>query len=90
MHQILDYQYKELSREHQDIVDAPPELLTDPVWRPDRETYEHMFLSVPGITSKEQLPGELRNLTLSPTADRFPCNVYTDRSAEGGMKNGGS
>ena len=53
-----------------------------------------MFLSVPGITSKEQLPGELRNLTLALIADRFPhtawTHVYTDGSAEEGMKNGGS
>ena len=53
-----------------------------------------MFLSVPGITSKEQLPGELRNLTLALIADRFPHNVwthaYTEGSAEEGMKNGGS
>ena len=27
----LNHQYKELSRKHQDIVDAPVELLTDPV-----------------------------------------------------------
>ena len=54
----------------------------------------HIFLSAPGITSKEQLPGELRNLTLALTADRFPhtawTHVYTDGSAEEGMKNGGS
>ena len=53
-----------------------------------------MFLSVPGTTSKEQLPGELRNLTLALIADRFPHNVwtyvYTNGSAEEGMKNGGS
>ena len=38
--------------------------------------------------------GELRNLTLALVADRFPHNawthVYTDGSAEEGMKNGGS
>ena len=70
------------------------ELLTDPVWRPDREVDVQMFLSVPGIISKEQLPEELRNLTLALTADRFPknvwTNVYTIGSAEKGMKNGGS
>ena len=53
-----------------------------------------MFLSVPGITSKEQLPGELRNLTLALFTDRFPhtawTHVYIDGSAEEGMKNGGS
>ena len=53
-----------------------------------------MFLSIPGITSKEQLPEELRNLTLALIADRFPHNVwthvYTNGSAEEGMKNGGS
>ena len=53
-----------------------------------------MFLSVPGIASKKQLPGELRNLTLALIADRFPhtacTHVYTDGSAEEGMKNGGS
>ena len=53
-----------------------------------------MFLSVPGITSKEQLPGELRNFTLALIADRFPhtawTHVYTDGSAEEGMKNDGS
>ena len=92
--QSLNHQYKELSRTHQDIVDVPIELLTDPAWKPDRETDIQMFLSVPGITSKEQLPGELRNLTLALTADRFPKNVwthvYTDGSAEEGMKNGSS
>ena len=85
-HQSLDHQYKELSRKHQDIVDAQIELLADPVWRPDRKADVQMFLSVPGITSKEQLPGELRNLTLALIADRFPHNVwthvYTDGSAE--------
>ena len=63
-------------------------------WQPDRETDIQMFLSVPGITSKEQLPGELRNFTLALIADRFPhtawTHVYTDGSAEKGMKNGGS
>ena len=92
--QSLNHQYKELSRTHQDIVDVPIELLTDPAWKPDRETDIQMFLSVPGITSKEQLPGELRNLTLALIADRFPhtawTHVYTDGSAEEVMKNGGS
>ena len=92
--QSLNHQYKELSRTHQDIVDVPVELLTDPAWQPDRETDIQIFLSVPGITSKEQLHGELRNLTLALIADRFPhtawTHVYTDRSAEEGMKNGGS
>ena len=92
--QSLNHQYKELSRTHQDIVDVPIEMLTDPSWQPDRETDIHIFLSVPGITSKEQLPGELRNLTLALIANRFPHTawtyVYTDRSAEEGMKNGGS
>ena len=92
--QSLNHQYKELSRTHQDIVDVPIELLTDPAWQPDRETDIQFFLSVPGITSKEQLPGELRNLTLALIADRFPhtawTHVYTDGSAEEGMKNGGS
>ena len=50
-----------------------------------------MCLSVPGITSKEQLPGELRNLTLALIADRFPHNVWThvyiDGSAEEGVRN---
>ena len=92
--QSLNHQYKELSGTHQDIVDVPEELLTDPAWKPDREADIHMFLSVPGITSKEQLPGELRNLTLALITDKFPRNVlthvYTDGSAEEGMKNGGS
>ena len=92
--QSLNRQYKELSRTHQDIVDVPIELLTDPAWKPDRETDIQMFLSVPGITSKEQLLGELRNLTFALIADRFPhtswTHVYTDGSAEEGMKNGGS
>ena len=64
-------QPKKLSKKHRDIVDAPEELLTDPTWRPDRETNIQMFMSVPGITSKDQLPGELRNLTLILIADRF-------------------
>ena len=89
--QSLNHQYKELSRTHQDIVDVPVELLTDSAWKPDREADIQMFLSVPGITSKEQLPGELRNLTLALIADRFPhtvwTHVYTDGSAEEGMKN---
>ena len=75
-------------------MDVPIELLTDPAWKPDRETDIQMFLSVPGITSKEQFPGELRNLTLALIADRFPhtawTHVYTDGSAQEGMKNGGS
>ena len=69
-------------------MDVPIELLTDPAWQPDRETDIQMFLSVPGITSKEQLPGELRNFTLALIADRFPhtawTHVYTDGSAEEG------
>ena len=92
--QSLNHQYKELSRTHQDIVDVPIELLTDPAWKPDREADMQMFLSVPDITSKEQLPVELRNLMLALIADRFPytawTHVYTDGSAEEGMKNGGS
>ena len=75
-------------------MDAPIELLTDPVWRPNREADVQMLLSVPGITSKEQLHGELTNLTLALIADRFPYNVwtrvYTDGSAEEGIKSGGS
>ena len=62
--QSLNHQYKELSTRHQDIVDVPVELLTDPAWKPDREAEAQMFLTVPGITSYEQLSGELRNLTL--------------------------
>ena len=92
--QSLNHQYKELSRTHQDIVAVPTELLTDPAWTPDRDADIQTSLSVPGITSKEQLPGELRNLTLALIADRFPHNVwtrvYTDGSAEEGMKIGGS
>ena len=84
--QSLNHQDKELSRTHQDIVDVSIELLTDTAWRPDTEVDIQMFLSVPGITSKEQLPGEFRNLILALTADRFPHNawthVYTDGSAE--------
>ena len=76
------------------ICNLPIELLTDPAWKPDRETDIQMFLSVPDITSKEQLPGGLRNLTLALIADRFPhtawTHVYTDGSAEEEMKNGGS
>ena len=72
-------------------MDVPVELLTDLGWKPDRETDIQMFLSVPGITSKEQLPGELRNFMLTLIADRFPhtawTHVYTDGSAEEGMKN---
>ena len=86
----MNHQYKELSRKHHDIVDAPIELLTDPSWRSDREADAQMFLNVPGISSKEQLHGELRNLTLALTADRFPYNVwthvYTDGSAEERLK----
>ena len=63
-------------------------------WRPDIEAGVQMFLSVPRIASKEQNPGELRNLTLTLIADRFPNNVwtpvYTDWSAENGTKNGGN
>ena len=49
----LNHQYKELSRTHQGIVDVPIELLTDPVWKPDRDADLQMFLRVTGITSKE-------------------------------------
>ena len=53
-----------------------------------------MFLSVPGITSKELLPGELRNLTLALIADKYLHNVWiyvcTDGFAEESMENGGS
>ena len=90
--QSLNHRYKELSRTHHDIA----ELLTDPAWKPDRDAVIHMFLSVPSITSKEQLHGELRNLTLALIADRFPHNVwthvYTDGSAEAEAeaKNSGS
>ena len=75
--QSLNHQYKELSITHQDIVDVPVELLTDPTWKPDRESDMQMFLSVPAITSKEQLPGELSNLTLALIADRFPHTAWT-------------
>ena len=49
-------------------------LLTDPALRPDREADVKMFLSVSGITTKDQPPGELRNLTLALLADRFCLN----------------
>ena len=54
----------------------------------------HRFLSVPGIATNEQFPGELRNLTLALILDMFPHNawiyVYTDVSAEKTiMKNDG-
>ena len=75
--QSLNHQYKELSRTHQDTVDVPIELLTDPAWKPDREADIEMFLSVPGITSKEQLPGEIRKLTLALIAHRFPHTAWT-------------
>ena len=69
-------------------------LLTDSALKPDREADIQMFLSIPGITSKEQLPGEIRNLILALIADRLPhtawTHLYTDGSAEEGMKNGGS
>ena len=72
------------------VQDTPKELLTDPAWKPDREADIQMFLSVPGITSKEQLPGELRNFTLALLANRFPhtawTHLYSDGSAEEGMK----
>ena len=75
-------------------MDAPIELLTDPVWKPDRGAGIQMFLSVPDITSKEQLLRELKNLTLALIVERFPHNVWahvhTDVSAEEGMKNDGS
>ena len=75
-------------------MDAPTEPLTDPAWRPRREADIHMFLKVPGTTIMDQLLGEFRNLTLALIADRFPHNawthVYTNWSAEEGMKNGGS
>ena len=87
--QSLNHHYKE----HHDM-DVPVELLTDPPWITHRDADIQMFLSVPGITSKKQLPGELRNLTLALTADRLPHNVwtyvYTDGSAEERMKDGGS
>ena len=75
-------------------MDAPIEVLTDPAWRPDREADVQVFFSVPGITTKNQLLGEHRNLNLALIADRFPHNVwisvYIDGSAEEGLKNGGS
>ena len=75
-------------------MDVPAELLTDPAWRPDREADVQVLLSVPDIISKEQFHGELRNLTLALIADGSSCNawtqVYTDKSAEEWMKNGGS
>ena len=49
-----------MSTKHQDILDAAVELLRDPAWRSDRDTDVQTFLSVPGITSKEQLPGKLK------------------------------
>ena len=71
------------------MVDLSAELLTDPALKPDRDADIHTFLSVPGITSKEQLPGELRNLPLALSADRYRHNVwthvYTDGSAEEGV-----
>ena len=71
------------------MVDLSTELLTDPAWKTDRDADIQTFLSVPGITSKEHLPGELRNLTLALIADRYPHNVwthvYTDVSAEEGV-----
>ena len=54
--QSLNHQYKELCRKHQDIVDVPIELLTDPVWRPDKDVDIQMFLSVPGHHLKGTAP----------------------------------
>ena len=59
-------------------MEVPVELLTHHVLRPDGEIDIQTLWSVPGITSVEQLPGELRDL-----------NFATDRSAEEGLKNGG-
>ena len=50
-------------RKYQEIVDAPSELLTDPVWGPGSEAHIQMFLSVQGIARKEQL---LENSETSP------------------------
>ena len=63
-HQSLNHHYKELSRTHQNIVDVPTELRTDPALKPDRKEDIQLFLSVQCIISKAQLPGGLRNLTL--------------------------
>ena len=71
-------------------MDAPVELLTDPAWRPDRETDVQMFLTVQGITTKDQLPGELRNKSADRFTHKIWTHVCTDRSAEEGMKNGSS
>ena len=91
-HQSLNHKYKEMCRKQEDIVTAPIELLTDPAWRTGREADIQMFRNVPGITTKDQLPGELRNLTLTLIANRFPHNVWThvctDGYAKEGMKNG--
>ena len=47
-----------------------------------------MFLSVPGITTKDQPPGKLRNLTLALIADRFPHNVWTHVHTDGSAEEG--
>ena len=91
--QSLNHLYRELRSKHQDIVDAPVELLTDPPWRPDRETDIQIFLSVPAHHTG---PAPWRAQKPHPCPDcwRFPHNawthVYTDGCAEEGMKNGGS
>ena len=74
-----------MSRKHQEIVDVSLELLTQIMCggglMVTGEADIQTFLSAPGITTKEQLTGKLRNFTLRMTADRFShearAHVYT-------------
>ena len=88
----LNHQYKDLRGAHEDILNVLCDLLAPPNWRPDQDAQIH--LSVPGITSRDQLPDDLRTLTLAMIENRHPhtawIHVYTDVVAEEAVRNGGS
>jgi len=95
--QSINHQYKQLKRQHRDILDqedSPDANLRIPDWRLDHEMEATITCSVPGIFSIEQPPAVLKTLSLAMIEDTYPsdswAHVYTDGSADEARKNGGS
>ena len=92
--QSLNHHYKALRREDSDITGAPCQPLSLGGWRPDDEADVTISLSVPGITSRDQLAPDLKSLTLQMIEEKFPpdtwTHVYTDGSAAEAVRDGGS
>jgi len=84
--QSLNHLYKDLRGRYREVTDVPYQPLPDACWRPDQEADITLHMTVPGITSREQLPADLLALTKSMIEDQYPqhtwTHVFTDGSSE--------